>query len=96
MAEARRLKTGKWKLYKTPDLYPVRDPATGAIPTFDSLAAARRWWLRHNPGGTALQEGIKCAKCGAYFGRSSNRTLYGGLYYHLSHTPQAAAAERRR
>lgn len=96
MTEARRLKSGKWKLYNTPDLYPVRDPATGTVRTFDSLAAARRWWLQQHPGGALPHEGIKCARCGTYFGRASNPTLYGGLYYHLAHTPPAVDAERQR
>lgn len=96
MAEARRLKSGRWQLYRTPDLDPVRDRATGAILTFDSLPAARRWWLQRYPGANPPHEAIKCARCGAYFGRASNPILYGGLYYHLSHSPQAVEAERRR
>jgi hypothetical protein len=88
MLEARQLKTGRWRLYKSPDLLPIRDPETGGIVTFESLAEARRWWRRSNPGEGAPQEALKCAKCGAYFGRGSTRTLSGGLYYHLSHSPE--------
>jgi hypothetical protein len=96
MAEARRLKTGRWRLYKTPELYPLRDPATGNIATFGSLGEARRWWLGLDPKAPSLQEALKCANCGAYFGRNTTSTSYGGRYYHPSHTPQAVDGESRR
>lgn len=96
MAEARQLKTGRWRLYKTPDLYPVRDRKTGAILTFDSLTEARRWCRQHYPGEAPPQEGIKCSKCGAYFGRDSTWSLSGGLSYHLSHSPEFRRPSRRR
>jgi hypothetical protein len=96
MAEARRLKSGRWRLYKTPNLDPIRDPASGEIPSFQTLAEARRWWLRQHPREAPPHEGVKCARCGAYFAKSSSRTLYGGLYYHLAHVPEAIDAERRR
>ena len=79
-----------------PDLFPIRDPVTSQTLAFDSLPAARRWWLEHYPAENPPHEAIKCAGCGAYFGRNSNRTLYDGLYYHLAHTPQALYAGRRR
>ncbi|HEY9287745.1 MAG TPA: hypothetical protein VIT43_06960 [Candidatus Dormibacteraeota bacterium] len=87
MTEARQLKTGRWRLYKTPNVYPVRDPQTGEIVTFGSLAEARRWWRQHYPGEGAPYEAIKCAKCGAYFGRGTTPVLSGGLYYHATHSP---------
>jgi hypothetical protein len=96
MAEARQLKTGRWRIYKGsgPDL--VRDPETRGIVTFDSLAEARRWWARQHPGEPALEEAKKCGHCGAYFGQTNGWTLYDGLYYHPSHTPGALASYRRR
>ena len=96
MAEARRLKSGRWRLYKTPDLFPVRDPSTGNIATFASLEEARRWWLKIDPLGPTVVEAIKCAGCGAYFGRTTDWTTYGGRYYHPSHTPQAIDGPKRR
>jgi hypothetical protein len=95
MAEARRLKNGRWRLYKSPGLLPVRDPDTGGGLSFDSLAEARNWWRREHPGEPAPQEAIKCAKCGAYFARSSTWTLAGGLYYHLAHAPEFARRRRQ-
>ena len=96
MAEARRLKSGKWRLYKTPQLSPVRDPQTGDVPSFESLEAARRWWRDHSPSEVPPDESIKCARCGAYFGRQSAWAFYGGRYYHQAHTPQVIDAQRRR
>jgi len=96
MAEARQLKTGRWRLYKTPDLFPARDRETGAILTFNSLTEARQWWLQHNPGEAPPHEAIKCSKGGAYFGRDSTPTLSGGLHYHLSHSPEFHRPSRRR
>jgi len=96
MPEARRLKSGKWRLYQTPDLYPIRDPANGTILAFQSLTEARQWWSDRHPQGPGLEEAIKCARCGAYFGPGSGWTTYGGQYYHPSHTPQAVEPQRRR
>src|SRR5437588_650283 len=56
MPEARRLKSGKWRLYQTPDLYPIRDPANGTILAFQSLAEARQWWSDRPPQGRGLGE----------------------------------------
>jgi hypothetical protein len=95
LAEARRLKGGKWRLYMTPNLAPVRDPETGEIATFDSLDDARRWWADVEPSEPPLDESIKCAWCGAYFGGASTWRLYAGRYYHPSHTPQDTALRRR-
>ena len=95
MAEARRLKTGKWRLYMTPGLQPVRDPQTGTIPNFESLEAARRWWRTLNPGEAPPPEAIKCARCGTYLGRSSPWTLYAGSFYHEAHSPQVIDTRRR-
>jgi hypothetical protein len=88
VAEARRLKSGRWRLYKSPGLLPVRDPGTGGIATFRSLAEARRWWLGLDPQGLPVEEAVKCARCGAYFGRGSNGTQYAGRHYHPAHLPQ--------
>lgn len=94
MAEARQLKTGRWRLYKTPSLYPVRDPETGRIATFESLAEARRWFRLRFPQEGPAHEAIKCARCGAYFGQDSTCVLVGGFYYHLGHAPQLRGAGR--
>jgi hypothetical protein len=96
MAEARQLKAGRWRIYLEPDLTIVRDPQTGAIVTFDSLDTARGWWLRLHPGDPPLQEAVKCARCGGYFGTAMDWKLYAGRYYHPAHTPQAVEVQRRR
>jgi len=96
MGEARQLKTGRWRIYTGSDLEIVRDPETGAIVTFESLAAARRWWSRVHPGEIPLPEAKKCAHCGAYFGRGSEWTVHDGRYYHPAHAPEALASYRRR
>jgi hypothetical protein len=88
MAEARRLKNGRWRLYKTPGLSPIKDPETGATLSFESFPEARRWWRRRYPDQPPPDEGIKCAKCGGYLGPKSSLTLVGGLYYHVSHSPE--------
>ena len=75
MAQARRLKSGRWRLYNTSELFPVRDPATGNNATFGSLEEARRWWLKIDPQGPTVAEASKCASCGAYFGRASTSTF---------------------
>lgn len=87
MAEARRLRGGKWRIYSGPQLDVTRDPDTGLIAFFDSLDAARRWWGRLHPGEPPLQEAIKCARCGAYFGPTSNYASYRGRHYHSQHAP---------
>jgi hypothetical protein len=96
MPEARRLKNGRWRLYRTPDLYPVRDPESGAILTFDTLSEARRWWMLRNPVDAPPQEAVRCAKCGAYLSSQSAWRLYAGRYYHAAHAPPAIDAQRRR
>jgi hypothetical protein len=96
MAEARRLKTGKWRIYSGPELEVTRDPQTGAIVYFDSLETARGWWDHHHPGDRPLREANKCARCGAYFGPLASYTVYGETYYHPQHTPQAIDVQRRR
>lgn len=89
MAEARKLKAGKWRLYRSPELEPVRDPQTRKIVTFDSFQSAARWWRQANPTAPAALEANKCARCGAYFGPASDWTLCAGRYYHRAHSPQA-------
>ena len=86
MAEARKLKAGRWRIYNGTDLQVVRDPATGLIVAFDSLEAARRWWATLQPADPSLQEAIKCVKCGGYFSPSAAWTISGGRYYHLQHS----------
>ncbi len=87
MAEARQLKAGRWRIYVGPDGTLVRDPATGSIATFHSLASARRWWARLHPDEAPLPEAKKCARCGGYFGRAAEATLSAGHLYHGAHQP---------
>jgi hypothetical protein len=94
MAEARQLKAGRWRIYTGPELGTIRDPVTGSIVTFDSLEAARRWWRRLHPGDQPLEEAVKCARCGAYFGVTTPAMQYAGRHYHASHTPQVVDARR--
>jgi|GEM_PF-5787831 len=96
MGEARQLKTGRWRIYQGNGLEIVRDPETRAIVTFDSLAAARLWWARLHPGDPSLAEAKKCARCGAYFGPTTEWTLQDGRYYHPAHSPEALGSYRRR
>ena len=96
MAEARQLKAGRWRIYDGSDQTIVRDPKTGGIVTFDSLDTARGWWQYRHPDDPPLQEAIKCARCGAYFGRSAERTVYAGRSYHAMHRPQVVDLQRRR
>ena len=96
MGEARRLKTGRWRIYRGAEPVLIRDGETRAIVTFESLAEARRWWSRQHPAEPPLSESKKCAHCGAYFGRVNGWTLYDGQYYHPSHTPGALASYRSR
>jgi hypothetical protein len=88
MAEARQLKAGRWRIYLGPGLNLVRDPSTGSIVTFDSLAAARQWWARLHPGDAPLREAKRCAQCGGYFGEGAGGMLYAGRYYHSAHRPE--------
>jgi hypothetical protein len=88
-AEARRLKAGRWRLYKSPGYLPVRGPKTGNIVSFDSFEAARYWWMAGHPEEATIKEAVKCARCGAYFGPSLSRTSYAGRLYHPSHVPPA-------
>jgi hypothetical protein len=90
MAEARRLRGGKWRIYGGPELDVTRDPETGAIAIFESLEAAQHWWARLHPDEPPLKEAIKCARCGAYFGVLAGYVTYGAGNYHPQHTPQAA------
>jgi len=95
MAEARQLKAGRWRIYVGPGLKLMRDPSTGSIATFDSLAAARQWWARLRPGEAPLREAKRCARCGGYFGPAAGGTLYAGRYYHPAHLPGALDASVR-
>jgi hypothetical protein len=88
MTEARRVKSGKWRIYSGPASDVVRDPQNGAVAYFTSLEEARRWWQRLQPDDPPLKEANKCAWCGAYFGREMNYTTYAGRYYHPQHIPQ--------
>ena len=88
MAEARQLKAGRWRIYVGPDGSLVRDPATGSIATFESLASARYWWARLHPDEASLREAKKCARCGGYFGPAAESTLSGGQFYHVAHRPE--------
>lgn len=87
MAEARQLKAGRWRIYVGPDQKLVRDPSTGLIATFNSLAAARAWWARIHPNSAPLRESRKCARCGGYFGEGAEAVMSAGLYYHFGHRP---------
>lgn len=89
MAQAKRLKSGRWRIYRESDRI-VRDPATGAIANFRSLSEASRWWSQVNPREPSLQEAHKCARCGAYFGPSTPWAIYDGRPYHLPHLPRGA------
>ena len=95
MAEARKLKSGRWRIYAGAELNLVREPRTTKIVTFDSLAEARRWWAESNPGDHPLREARRCARCGAYFGRNAPGTLYAGRYYHPAHLPPQPNGHRR-
>jgi len=96
MPEARQLKAGRWRIYTRPDLNLIRDPQTGSIATFDTLDAARRWWRGLYPGDPPLQEALKCARCGGYFGPAGDVTEYAGRHYHRMHAPQVIGVQRRR
>ena len=95
MAEARQLRSGRWRIYDGPDLDVMRDPETGAIAFFDSMAAARHWWGQLHPDEPPLEEAIKCARCGAYFGPLAGPEKYAGSYYHPQHAPQTVDLRRR-
>jgi len=96
MAEARQLKAGRWRIYDGPDQTIVRDPKSGGIVTFDTLETARGWWQYRHPDDPPLQEATKCARCGAYFGCSAERTVYAGRSYHAMHRPPVVDLQRRR
>ncbi len=87
MAEAKRLKTGRWRIYRDPKRGLVRDPDTGTIATFSTLGDAKRWWSKVNPTEPSLQEAHKCARCGAYFGADTPWRIYNGKPYHVAHVP---------
>jgi len=89
MAEARKLKAGRWRIYVGRGLDLVRDPSTGSIATFDSLATARQWWAQFRPGEAPLLEAKRCARCGGYFGPAAGSVLYAGRHYHPAHRPAA-------
>ncbi|HEY9286456.1 MAG TPA: hypothetical protein VIT43_00370 [Candidatus Dormibacteraeota bacterium] len=88
MAEAKRLRSGKWRIYRGSEHALVRHPANGSIPTFPSLGEARRWWAEIHPAEPCLQEAHKCARCGAYFGADTPWTVHRGRPYHLAHVPK--------
>ena len=94
MAEARRLKSGRWRIYRGTEQELVRSPDDGRIASFGTLTDARRWWSRMNPSEPSLQEAHKCARCGAYFGASTPWTIYAGRPYHLVHAPNASDRTR--
>jgi hypothetical protein len=96
LAEARRLKAGRWRIYDGPELPPRRDPATGVMATFESLGAAQRWWDGIRLGEPPLAEALKCATCGGYFGQKARCMSYQGSYYHHQHAPNTMAIQRRR
>jgi len=96
LAEARRLKAGRWRIYDGPELQPRRDPATGVMATFESLGAAQRWWHGIRPGDPPLAEALKCATCGGYFGQMAECMSYQGSYYHHQHAPKTMTIQRRR
>ena len=96
MAEARQLKAGRWRIYDGPDQTIVRDPKNGTIVTFDELETARGWWAHRHPNDPPLQEAVRCARCGGYFGPSTDSTVYAGRHYHAMHSPKAIALQRRR
>jgi hypothetical protein len=88
LAQARRLKTGKWRIYETaPELHATRDPAGGAIPSFESLEKARLWWAQLHPDDLPLDEAAKCARCGGYFGRMAAARTHQDKLYHEAHLP---------
>jgi hypothetical protein len=74
---------------------PVRDPESGAMATFDSLAEARRWWHAWHPQEPPLEEEMKCEWCGAYFAPGMQPVIYGGRFYHGVHATLAIASGRR-
>src|SRR5205823_14503009 len=76
MIEARRLKSGKWRIYSGPESDVTRDPKTGLVAAFNSLEEARGWWQRLHPDDPPLHEAIKCSWCGAYFGQGMSYTSY--------------------
>jgi hypothetical protein len=88
------LKSRKWRLYESPKLRAVRDPATGKVPSFKSLMEARRWWLELHPHDAPPNEAERCARCGGYFGPTTGLTIYAGRSYHPSHSPQALERSR--
>lgn len=88
MAEARQLKGGRWRIYVGPGQNLVRDPSTGSIATFDSLATARAWWAALHPNDAPLLEANKCARCGGYFGEAAESMVSAGRYFHRGHQPQ--------
>ena len=88
MAEARKLKSGKWRIYLGDEQALVRDPSSGSIVTFSSLNDAKDWWSEMNPAAPSLQEAHKCARCGAYFSANTPWTVRRGRPYHLGHVPK--------
>ena len=72
----------------------MRDPATGVIAAFDSLALAQRWWREMRPDDPPLDEAPKCAKCGGYFGPHATSIPFGGRSYHEAHAPTGGVRVR--
>jgi hypothetical protein len=87
VAEARKLKSGRWRIYAGAELEVVREPVTGALVTFETLTQASRWWAEINPREAPLREARRCARCGAYFGPRAPWTVYSDRYYHPAHLP---------
>jgi hypothetical protein len=94
MAEARRLKSGRWRIYSGAERKPVRGPESGAIATFGSLAEARLWWQGIHPEHPPLKEEPRCSWCGAYFGPGMHPVNDAGRWYHSVHTPSAIGSGR--
>jgi len=51
---------------------------------------ARDWWTQVHPEAPPLQEAMRCARCGGYFGRLAGYAVYDGHLYHLPHAPLAS------
>jgi hypothetical protein len=91
-AEARRLKSGRWRIYLSGQV--ARD-ATGAITSFGSLDQARRWWGEQHPDDPPVDEAPRCARCQGYFGATAPAIRLGDLWYHARHVPEAPVSPAR-
>jgi hypothetical protein len=91
-AVARRLKSGRWRIYLSGEV--ARDRSTRAITTFGSLEQARRWWGEQHPEDPPLDEAPRCARCQGYFGPTAPAIRLGDLLYHARHVPEAAVSPK--